>query len=159
MIHDTLSEHEGVGCYGVSTTRQCNCSSMRNERRSTYSVPKIYKGNFREALFAQSVPESKGLDAIRQDRLRLLRRWCADNIITHIQGRMRMGYRLHAWNMAMGMLLCKQSKLSGPIAKARLDTTLLNCVTKVVNTGYDLDQISMRKKCNLLCRVSWLQPD
>jgi hypothetical protein len=72
-------------------------------------VPKIFKEDVREALFAQSVAKSKGLHGIRLKPLRISRLWCEDNIKTIIQGHMRIGYRLHAWNTAMDILLRKQS--------------------------------------------------
>jgi hypothetical protein len=62
---------------------------------------------------------------------------------------MRVGYRLHAWTTAIDILLLKQSKLSDPIAKARLATALLSCVGKVVKIGYDSDRIPMREERSL----------
>jgi hypothetical protein len=116
---------------------------MTNERRSTYSLPKIYKEDVREALFAQSMAKPKGLHGIRLKPLRILMLWCESNIKTIIQGHMRIGYRLHARKMAMDILLRKQSKLSDPIAKARLATALLSCVGEVIKIGHDSDRISM----------------
>jgi hypothetical protein len=122
---------------------------MTHERRSTYSMPNISKGNVCEALFARFVAKFKGLSGIRLESLGLFRRWCEDNIITLIQKCMRVGYRLHAWTTAIDILLLKQSKLSDPIAKARLATALLSCVGKVVKIGYDSDRTPMREERSL----------
>jgi hypothetical protein len=43
----------------------------------------------------------------------------------------------------MDILLRKQSKLSDPIAQARLATAPLSCVGEVIKIGHDSDRISM----------------
>jgi hypothetical protein len=86
----------------------------------------------REALFAQSVKKTPGVDGIGFQALRLLWLWSEERIVALVQGCIRTGYQPCTWKTAKGILLRKHDKPTYTIAKAYRVISLLSCLGKVV---------------------------